>query len=72
MALTTTELEDMKDALETAKFSGALSVTFRDRTIQYRSMAEIDTALADIERKLGTRSTSLADRQITGYSDKDL
>ena len=37
------------DALEDALASGELSVTFRDRTITYRSIAEIREALSVVK-----------------------
>lgn len=70
--LTDEEKNDLLDGLKTAKFSGALSVSYRDRTVTYRSMAELDQAIRDLEIELGIRTSSLSDRQQVGRTDKDL
>jgi hypothetical protein len=38
--------------LKEAKASGALRVKYGNKEVEYRSMAEIDSAIQDIEREL--------------------
>lgn len=58
MALTSTELEAMRDALVRSRASGTKSVTFDDgRKVEYISDSEMRAAIADLElrmRRLGT------------------
>jgi len=48
MAATQAEL----DALIAAKNSGVLTVKYADRTVTYRSLAEIENIIADMQRCL--------------------
>jgi len=41
------------DALRKAIASGALRVSYADRTVQYHSLAEMRSLLKDMERALG-------------------
>ncbi len=54
MAITTEELETLRDGLVRALATGALSVTHPDgRAMSYRSVAELRAALAYIDAALG-------------------
>ena len=72
MALTKAQLEAGQDALQTALMSGELIVRFADRTIQYRSVAEIQAALADtktaIEELDGTRNRVYRVGSVKGFA----
>ncbi|HOQ47741.1 MAG TPA: hypothetical protein PLA43_10745 [Bryobacteraceae bacterium] len=50
------------DAIETAIASGELTVRFGDRTVTYRSMAELLQARAVIKESLATESGTAIDR----------
>jgi hypothetical protein len=52
MALTLTQLEEMRDALLTAIGSGTLRVEFGERSLTYRSTVEMQAALVSIEREI--------------------
>jgi len=52
MALTLTQLEEMRDALLAAVGSGTLRVDFGERSLTYRSVQEMQTALITIEREI--------------------
>lgn len=42
-----------RDALLRARYSGTRSVTYGDRRVEYGSDAEMQAALADLERRIG-------------------
>ncbi len=50
------------DAIETAIASGELTVRFGDRTVTYRSMAELLQARAVIKESLAAESGTVTDR----------
>jgi len=52
MALTLTQLEEMHDTLLTAIGSGSLRVEFGERSLTYRSIQEMQSALVTIEREI--------------------
>jgi 2C-methyl-D-erythritol 2,4-cyclodiphosphate synthase len=52
MALSLTELHGMRDALIAAIGSGTLRVEFEDRSMTYRSIAEMQAALATINKEI--------------------
>ncbi len=52
MALTLTQLEEMRDALLTAVGSGTLRVEFGERSLTYRSIQEMQAALVSIEHEI--------------------
>lgn len=56
------------DALKKAKYSGALEVRQGDKSIKYRSLAEMNQAIAQLEASLGVRTGS----SFTVYSSKGL
>lgn len=63
--LTTAEKAELRKALSLAIATGAQSVTFRDRTISYRSVAEMRTVLD----MLGD-APSFADRHQTAVTKR--
>lgn len=47
---TTTQLQAIKDAY----YKGVQSVTYKGRTVQYRSLSEMKRIIDELERELGT------------------
>ena len=60
----------MRDALERARFSGERSVDYAGRRVEYKSEAEMKTALIDLNRKIGAVSGSTASPFITFTTSK--
>lgn len=54
MSYTQTQL----DALRAALASGITRVSYDGRTVEYRSMADLERAIATVERGLGQRSAA--------------
>ena len=54
MALTLADYEQMKDDLETAIYSGAKKVEFKDRTVEYQSIDQMKSAFTGLENKIAT------------------
>lgn len=52
MALTLADYEEMRDDLETAIYSGAKEVEFKDRTIKYQSTDQMRKALTGLQNKI--------------------
>ena len=52
MALTTTELETMRDALIRARASATRVVMFEGKRVEYGTDAEMASALADLETRI--------------------
>jgi hypothetical protein len=57
------DLQDWRGALLEARFSGTRRVEHGDKTIEYKSDAEMAAALADVDRRIaeieGTRITEV-------------
>ena len=60
MAISSDELNSMLDDLKRAKYSGTTRVRFADgREVQYNNMAEIRSAISDLEQEInGTQPSS--------------
>jgi hypothetical protein len=63
MALTQTQLETMKDALQSALFKGVRRVTFQDRTVDYATTDDMRKALSDLNDELGAVTSSTPTRR---------
>ncbi len=61
-----------RDALKQAIASGVLRLSYDGRTVEYRSMAELKSALNEVEAALARDSGKPQTRQIKIYADKDL
>ncbi len=61
-----------RDALKAAIASGVLSLSYEGKTVQYRSMADLKSALAEVEQGLAKDSGKPMVRQIKIYAEKDL
>ncbi|PJK29946.1 phage head-tail joining protein [Minwuia thermotolerans] len=66
---TTAELQARLAALETAIATGALRVTHDGRTVEYRSLAEMEAVAARLKRQIGTTTRH---RRILPYAAKGL
>lgn len=58
MALTATQLEGMRDALQAAIYSGVRSVSFADRRTDYASVDEMRKALADLNNQIAAQTAT--------------
>lgn len=58
MAVDTTELEALRDALVKARARGVRKTEVGDTSIEYRSDAEMAAAIADLDRRIATAGTS--------------
>lgn len=61
-----------RDALRQALVSGVLRLSYDGRTVEYRSMAELKSALNEVEAALARDSGKPQTRQIKIYAEKDL
>ena len=61
-----------RDALRQAIASGVLRLSYDGRTVEYRSMAELKSALNEVEAALARDSGKPQTRQIKIYAEKDL
>lgn len=61
-----------RDALRQAIVSGVLRLSYDGRTVEYRSMAELKSALNEVESALARDSGKPQTRQIKIYAEKDL
>ena len=68
MTYTTTQ----RDALKQAIASGVLRLSYDGKTVEYRSMAELKSALNDVEAALARDSGEVRTRRIMIYAEKDL
>ena len=68
MSYTTTQ----RDALRQAIASGVLRLTYDGKTVEYRSMTELQTALREVEAGLAKEAGQKTIRRIKIYADKDL
>lgn len=69
MAISTAELETMRDALLRARASGVLTVSHGGNTVTYRTSAEIAKDLADLEARIA-RASSTRPRVVRFSSSK--
>lgn len=61
-----------RDALRAAIASGVLRLSYDGKTVEYRSMNELKSALAEVEQGLARDNGQPQTRQIKIYADKDL
>ena len=61
-----------RDALRTAIASGVLKITYDDKTVEYRSMAELKAALNEVEKALAKDSGQPQTRRVRVFAFKDL
>jgi len=63
MALSSTQLEAFRDALQTAMFKGIRSITFQDRRIDYASVDEMRKALQSLNDQINTANSTTTVRR---------
>lgn len=68
MALTQSQLETMRDALQTSMYKGVKRVTFQDRTVDYATIDEMRKALANLTDQLGSLSATPSRRSFAAFS----
>ncbi len=64
MAYTQAEIDELKRAMAT----GALSATFADRTVTYRSLEEMRSQLAEMEREVNASSGTTTNYRLASTS----
>ena len=66
MAITQTDIDNLQQAL----VSGELRVSFQGRTVEYRSIAEIQTALAAAQSEVAAAAGTARVRDLRMYTRK--
>jgi len=61
-----------RDALKQAIASGVLRLSYDSKTVEYRSLADLKAALAEVEQGLAKDSGNPQTRRIKIYAEKDL
>lgn len=61
-----------RDALRQAIASGVLRISYEGKSVEYRSMAELKSALSEVEAGLAKDGGKAQTRRIRIYSQKDL
>lgn len=61
-----------RDALRAAIASGVLRLSYDGKTVEYRSMAELKSALNEVEQALARDSGEIQARRVKIYAFKDL
>ena len=61
-----------RDALKKAIASGVLRLSYDGKSVEYRSMADLKSALNEVEAALARDSGEVRTRRIKIYADKDL
>ena len=61
-----------RDALKQAIASGVLRLAYDGKTIEYRSMAELKSALNEVETALARDNGMPQTRRVKVYAEKDL
>jgi hypothetical protein len=69
---TVTELEARLEALKAQRDSPVARVSYDGRTVEYRGTAEINSAIAELERELQALQGNAPVRQIRIYTSKGL
>jgi len=69
---TVVELEARLEALKAQRDSAVARVSYDGRTVEYRGTAEINSAVADLEREIQVLQGKAPVRQIRVYTSKGL
>jgi len=67
-----TELRSRRDALSAQRSSGVARVSYDGKTVEYRSVAEIDRALEALDREIAAAEGRRIVRQLRVTTDKGL
>jgi hypothetical protein len=69
---TTTELKTRREALRAARSSGVARVSYDGKTVEYRSLAEIDRAIEALDREIAAAEGRPIVRHFRVIADKGL
>lgn len=69
---TIADLRARRDALSTQRASGVARVSYDGKTVDYRSVAEIDRAIEALDREIATREGRRIVRQVRITTSKGL
>ena len=69
---TLTELQTRREALLASRSSGVARVTYDGKTVEYRSLAEIDRAIEALEREIAAAKGRRVIRHLRVTTDKGL
>ena len=69
---TTAELKTRRDALSSQRSSGVARVSYDGKTVDYRSIAEIDRAIEVLDRDIATAEGRKIIRQVRVITTKGL
>ncbi len=69
---TLTDLQTRREALLAARASGVARVTYEGKTVEYRSLAEIDRAIEALEREIAAAEGRRVIRQVRVTTTKGL
>ena len=69
---TIAELKARRDALSAQRSSGVARVSYDGKTVEYRSVAEIDRALEALDREIAAAEGRRIVRQLRVATDKGL
>ena len=69
---TITDLRARREALSSQRASGVASVSYDGKTVDYRSVAEIDRAIEALDREIAAAEGRRIVRQVRVMTDKGL
>lgn len=69
---TTAELKSRREALAASRSSGVARVSYDGKTVDYRSLAEIDRAIEVLDRDIATAEGRKIIRQVRVITSKGL
>jgi hypothetical protein len=69
---TITDLKTRRDALSAQRSSGVARVSYDGKTVDYRSIAEIDRAIEVLDREIATAEGRKVIRQVRVITSKGL
>jgi len=69
---TLTELQARREALAASRASGVARVSYDGKTVEYRSLAEIDRAIDVLDREIATLEGRRVIRQVRVTTSKGL
>ena len=69
---TITELQSRREALAASRSSGVARVSYDGKTVEYRSLAEIDRAIEQLDRDIAAAEGRRVIRHLRVTTDKGL
>jgi hypothetical protein len=70
--MTLAQLKAQREALQSARFDGVLTVRAGDKWVTYKSDAELQSALHDLDREIAQAEGRPRARRIRTYAGKGL